>query len=318
MSLLVGLAMAGAVAPAVAAEGPTPPVSQKKPAKARIGKVPFRVVTLMPDTGQALVFDRDRNAHVLVAVGDRVGGFDITEIEDDHLVVARAGRELVLVVDPQAPQPGPDTVVAPRPADPAGPADPYAAPAPAAEPKGLAALLDPYLDVLDPYGTAGIREVLAPPDQRVAPAPAVTDPYAGPTEPKVVPAPAAAKPVTPVPAPGSNASATADGRADAIRRDTLTIQRRELEAALADFDKLGKEIGFTRHDRGVRLGKIAGGSYFFTLGLRSGDVVTAIDGKPLRSLDDAAAAYARLGSARQLAIDVDRGTARGTLRFALK
>jgi hypothetical protein len=46
--------------------------------------------------------------------------------------------------------------------------------------------------------------------------------------------------------------------------------------------------------------------------------VTSIDGKPLRTLDDAASAYARLGSAQKLAVEVERGNARGTLRFALK
>ena len=96
------------------------------------------------------------------------------------------------------------------------------------------------------------------------------------------------------------------------------MKRAELEAALSDFARLGKDIGFTRLPRGVKLGKVTTGSYFWKLGLRDGDIVSAIDGKPLRTLDDAAAAYARLGSAQKLAVDVERGTARGTLRFVLK
>ena len=69
---------------------------------------------------------------------------------------------------------------------------------------------------------------------------------------------------------------------------------------------------------GVRLTTIRAGSYYHTLGLRSGDLVTAIDGAPLRTLDDAAGAYARLGAAKKLTIAIDRAGVRGTLRFALK
>ena len=54
------------------------------------------------------------------------------------------------------------------------------------------------------------------------------------------------------------------------------------------------------------------------MGLRSGDVVTAINNAPLRTLDDAAAAYARLGSAKKLDLAVVRAGERGTLHFALK
>jgi type II secretory pathway component PulC len=128
----------------------------------------------------------------------------------------------------------------------------------------------------------------------------------------VVSAPREAAPLKATPAPGS------PGAPEAIRGETLPVKRAELEAALSDFSRLGKDIGFVKLARGIKLGKVASGTYFFKLGLRDGDIVIAIDGKPLRTLDDAATAYARLGSARGLTVDVERGSARGTLRFALK
>ncbi len=290
-SLVLGLAV---TAGAASADAPRPSGSKGKAARARIGKVPFRVVKLLPETRQALVFDRDRGAHVLVSEGERLGAFDVVEIDDDQVVLGRDGREVILVVDPDAPQPAAPAVASTR----------------AGEPRSTP-LLDPYLDLLDPYGLAAVREVLAPPEQRASMQDtAVVDPYAD-RAPTVVPAPAAAKPIAPTAAPGSPGDL-------AIRKEPLSIQRRELEAALADFARLGSEVGFTRVERGVRLGKIASGSYFWTLGLRPGDVATAIDGKPMRGIDDAAAAYARLGSAKQLAIDVDRAGTRGTLRFQLR
>jgi general secretion pathway protein C len=140
------------------------------------------------------------------------------------------------------------------------------------------------------------------------------DPYAPPrsNEPMTVEAPAKAEPLKPVYAPGSPSAP------EVIRADVLNVKRSELESALSDFARLSKDVGFTKLPRGVQLGTVASTSYLWKLGLRSGDIVTALDGKPLRTLDDAAAAYARLGSAQKLAVDVERGNARGTLRFTLK
>lgn len=328
------------------AEAPNPAPGLAKPAKKRVGRVPFRVVKLLPETGQALVYDQDRRAHVLVAEGDQLGAFAIVEVDEDTLVVARDGRELVLVVDPRAPRMAADA--APLTVDPYGgldvhgataigvPAggavvDPYGPPiigdpgAPhiARRPIGMGLGLggDTAGGTIDPYGPPPDRgpgrEVLAPPSQRASlQGAAVVDPYdalgARPVEPRVVSAPAAATPIKATPAPGSPSAP------EALRTDVMTVQRRELEAALSDFARLGKDIGFTALPRGVRLGKVASGSYFWKLGLRDGDIVTAIDGKPLRTLDDAAAAYVRLGAATKLAVDVERAGARGTLRFALK
>lgn len=291
LCLAAGSARAEAEAPNVAAP-------QAKPAKKKLGRVPFRVVKLLPETSQALVYDQDRRAHVLVAEGDTVGGFSIVEIDDEHLVVSREGREVVLVTDPRAPQPAVGTV-------PDVTLDPYAAAAPPTS----------GMTPIDPYAEPKPREVLAPASQRESLRGAgVVDPYALPRsgEPVVVSAPEKASPLKATPAPGSPLAP------EPIRADILTVKRSELESALADFARLGKDIGFTKLPRGVKLGTVASTSYFWKLGLRGGDVVTAIDGKPLRTLDDAASAYVRLGSAQKLAVEVERGNARGTLRFALK
>lgn len=312
LTLALALCLAAGTARAEA-ESPNVPARQTKPTKKKLGRVPFRVVKLLPETSQALVYDQDRRAHVLVGEGDSLAGFSVIQVEDDHLVVARDGREVVLVADPRAPQPAagsvPDVV------------DPYGAlpgPAPTIDPYAPAstpALGKHGLAPIDPYADLAPREVLAPASQRESlRGTGVVDPYAAPrsSEPVVVAAPEKARPLEATPAPGSPSAP------EAIRGEVLTVSRRELESALADFSRLGKDIGFTRLPRGVKLGTVASTSYFWKLGLRGGDIVTAIDGKPLRTLDDAASAYARLGSAQKLAVDVERGNARGTLRFALK
>lgn len=340
IALALGLLGGGAWA---AGEEPNVQVSQAKPAKKRVGRVPFRVVKLLPETRQALVYDQDRRAHVLVAEGDQLGAFTIVEVDEDSLVVAREGRELVLVVDPRAPRLAADT--APVTLDPytlgvghgvggagggVGGAGDHVGSNGTGVGVGVgvgigAGVIDPYGPhgappargggPIDPYAPEPAREVLAPPSQRASLVGAgVVDPYApaAPVEPRVVQAPTAAKPLQATPAPGSPSAP------DAIRAEALTVKRSELESALGDFERLRKDVGFTALPRGIRLGKVASGSYFWKLGLRDGDIISAIDGKPLRTLDDAAAAYVRLGSAQKLAVDVERGGNRGTLRFVLK
>jgi S1-C subfamily serine protease len=59
---------------------------------------------------------------------------------------------------------------------------------------------------------------------------------------------------------------------------------------------------------------VAPASLFARIGLRAGDRVTAVDGRALRTLDDAAGLYARLATATALTVDVARGSERITLR----
>ena len=378
---IAALLLAAAAAGPAAAEGPAP--GPAVPRAVKPAKIPFRVVKLMPDAAQALVYDRTTSEHLLVQVGDDVGEYQVIDVDDEELVLWRDGREIVLTVDPTAPQEPavlahrPPRVVsagagvAPAPVAPTSPAPAVAAPAAAAPATALSpesvgpnqVLIDPYgagvsaagpLDPyaapavvapLDPYAVGPVapaaiapvtvgaapapgtltpaaaapapvdpnapHSVLAPPDQRASLASAVVlDPYA---EPKVVSAPAGAEPIKGVPAPLSEAA-----RAAELRADVLTIQRSQLEAAVTSFDKLAKDHGFEKTARGVRLRQVAPDSYAYSLGLRSGDVITAIDGAPLRGLDDAAAAYVRLASATRLTFDVERGEVRGSLRFALR
>ena len=361
LSSLAGLAPAGADTPMPA----IPKVA--KPAKA---KIPYRVVKLMPETQEALVFDREHDTHLMVQIGDDLGEFQVIDVDDEELVLWRDGREVVLTVDPSAPMPAavlahrpPRAVVVdaddaddadePAPVTPAvatpavvapavgapvaGPGlmDPYAVAAPAPAPVIAApavvapATLDPYAHPSAPVAAAPVAAapvaaapaapidpnsphvVLAPPEQRASlQAADVIDPYA---EPKTVAAPAGAAPMKGVPAPQSEAA-----RAIEIRAAVMPLQRAQLEAAVASFDKLAKDIGFERTARGIRLGQVAPDSYAYGLGLRGGDVIAAIDGAPLRGLDDAAAIYVRLGKATNLSLDIERGTSRGTLRFTLR
>jgi S1-C subfamily serine protease len=69
---------------------------------------------------------------------------------------------------------------------------------------------------------------------------------------------------------------------------------------------------------GAKLESVTPGSLFAKAGLKSGDVVTAVDGHPLRSLDDAANLYARAATARSVSLQITRAGKPMTLRIAIQ
>ena len=270
---LVTVAPVGARAEAGGADAPK--------ARERVKVPPYRLVRIMPDTGQALLLDRGRGKHLLVDAGAAVGGYEVTEIGNEHVVLARAGdtREFVLVAGE-----APTTRLA----------DPYpmALPPPTTAP--ATALLDPYpAGVLDPYGGDGVREVQAPKGQRASDAPPPPPAPPPPTK-KAEPLPPAAPPAT-----------------------SFTVARAELDAGLGDFARIGKEVEMRLVAGGVQLDRVSAGSFFHTMGLRDGDLVKKVDGTAIKALDDAARVYARLGKVKRFTVEIDRAGAPLTLRYQI-
>jgi type II secretory pathway component PulC len=87
----------------------------------------------------------------------------------------------------------------------------------------------------------------------------------------------------------------------------VTVKRAELDRELGDFDKLGKAIDVSpAAGGGFVVTRVEKGSFPYRLGLRQGDVIRAVAGQRLASVDDAARVYARLRSLKTFTIEVDR------------
>lgn len=207
------------------------------------------------------------------------------------------------------------------------PVDPYASPAPYAP--GA------------PYAPAAPAPAFFSPDD-LPPAPGPMDPYAAPAAPaapapvapsllesRVKPMPRAsaeprknAEPSAPV-AANDTARVTSmprpviqsQGEAATLRDEQHSLSRKEFDAAISDFDALGRDMRVTQTSDGVRVDEVAPGALAYRMGVRAGDVVLDIDGKKLRSMNDAAAIYARLMDAEKFAVKVRRGTGIITLRY---
>src|ERR1043166_1317941 len=111
MRLVAGALAIALFAPFVRADETTPgaPVSPYDAADAQThrdahSKGALRVVRVMPESRQALLFDKSRSTHVLVELGGKVDGYTVDDIDDDTVTLVRDGNQVILA----APQHGRD------------------------------------------------------------------------------------------------------------------------------------------------------------------------------------------------------------------
>ena len=86
MRFALSLASVLVLGSAAFAEEPAPPPPAPAPAPAAAPaakKLPLRVVRVLDDKQQALLFDKAKSTHVLVEVGKQIDGFTVTDIDED-------------------------------------------------------------------------------------------------------------------------------------------------------------------------------------------------------------------------------------------
>jgi S1-C subfamily serine protease len=112
--------------------------------------------------------------------------------------------------------------------------------------------------------------------------------------------------------------AAAPGAASAAGGGAVVVSRAELDRALADFAALAAGVRASFSASGLVVDAVGEGTIFERAGLRAGDVVTAVDGVRLRSLDDAANLYARAATARAITAKIVRAGAPATLHVVIQ
>ena len=192
-------------------------------------------------------------------------------------------------------------------------------------------IVDPYPDdglaVVDPYGSApgntvkaaggasapaaGVRSVRAPGPSAIG-----VPPVASPPDRAAAPDKAAGP--DKAAAPGPRAKPAPRAAARRVER-TVEITRAELNAALSDFDALGREIQVERADGGgVRVVGLSRGSFFHRTGLRERDVVRSVAGVRLTTIESAAMVYARVQASDGFDVEIERGRQRVKLTYAIR
>jgi hypothetical protein len=360
--LFVALTGSAVLAEEAKPADPKPEVTKKK--------VPFRVVKMLPETGQVLLFDKHKGSHVVAEVGQALDGYTIDEIDDDEVTLtSETGASVILTAPPPPRASRRAAKKAPAPADPyaePGEIDATSAAGAATPPaKAGSAPVDPYADPEPPAaaGEGGVR-VASAGETSTTKLPSWADDETVPSHDETAPRTASAAPIvdagpgeladpygdpgiaafvdavgaTPAPAPdakpakkpakgSAKKTISADAAADLASTVTgspttattpgTTLARAELDAALGDFGKLAQTFRAAFTTDGLRFDSIHEGSLLAKIGLRKGDVVTAVDGQPLRSIDDAAELYARSSAIKNTTLQVSRAGKPVTLRVAI-
>jgi general secretion pathway protein C len=104
---------------------------------------------------------------------------------------------------------------------------------------------------------------------------------------------------------------------------TVTVRRSDVEASLADINKLMTEVRVRPHYRdgrpdGLAISRIKPGSFFSKLGLRDGDIVQEVNGSSIQSPDDILDLYQKMRSGSEVGLQIDRRGRQETITYRFR
>ncbi len=103
----------------------------------------------------------------------------------------------------------------------------------------------------------------------------------------------------------------------------VSMQRAEIEKAMGNINDLMKQARIRPHftdgqPDGLTLSRVQRDSLFTKLGLRSGDIITGVDGQDIRTVDDALKFYNSLKSASSATLQIRRGGSQKTVEYNIE
>jgi general secretion pathway protein C len=115
--------------------------------------------------------------------------------------------------------------------------------------------------------------------------------------------------------PSSIANRRSQKKSPAKRSHTpgrnITLDRSKIESAVNNINDLMKNVRIQPHftggkPDGFKLSGVRPDSFFYDMGLKSGDVITGVDGKKIESVDDAFMLYQGLQSSSNIQLQIKR------------
>jgi general secretion pathway protein C len=89
-------------------------------------------------------------------------------------------------------------------------------------------------------------------------------------------------------------------------RQKRTLRRSQVQAALSDIDQLQSQARIRSHSEGFQIYRIRRNSIFRRMGLRNGDIITAIGGRAITSVNDAYEIWRDLTAGRDTSVEFKR------------
>ena len=107
------------------------------------------------------------------------------------------------------------------------------------------------------------------------------------------------------------------------RRQKITLKRSQIESSVKNVNELMKQVKIRPHTEngqaaGLMLSHIQRGSIFRRMGLRSGDVITGVNGSSLVSVDDALKIYENMKSSSNMSIEIKRRGRNRTIDYNIE
>ncbi len=111
-------------------------------------------------------------------------------------------------------------------------------------------------------------------------------------------------------------SSTADSQ-------NITLQRSKIESAVKNINDLMKNVRIQPHftngqPDGFRLTGVRPNTFFYNMGLKSGDIITGVDGKNIESVDDAFKLYQGLQSSSNIQLQLKRKGRQKTINYNIE
>jgi len=148
----------------------------------------------------------------------------------------------------------------------------------------------------------------------------------GPMGPGGRPAPVVPTPVTPAPPVAGADGAGGDDVAQGVTKTgayDYTIDRKMLDKQLGDLSKLQSEARVVPHYKdnsyqGFKLVGVRPGSLYRAIGIRSGDVITAVNGNKIDSPNKALELFEQLKSSSNISVEIERRGQPKTLGYNIQ
>lgn len=107
------------------------------------------------------------------------------------------------------------------------------------------------------------------------------------------------------------------------RQQVINVKRSQIDDAIKDINQLMKQVRIIPNfsqgkPDGLMISGIPQDSFFSQIGLRSGDILSGVDGKAIESVDDALKLYTGMKSASRLKIQLKRGGREEVIDYAIE
>lgn len=124
-------------------------------------------------------------------------------------------------------------------------------------------------------------------------------------------------------APSVQKTSFRGSKSDRATSRNVTLKRSQIESAVQNINTLMQQVRVRPHftngkPDGLSLTQIKPNSIFHSMGIRSGDVITSVDGNTIESVDDALKLYQSLQSSSNVKLELKRRGRMKTIDYFIK